>query len=434
MKRIAIIGGGISGISNAYHLTQCKYQVTLYEKHSKLGGVWANGNSNKTSKLQTPSFFYYFMWKIKWKSRYPYQPEILANIDQMAEQLTDVDVRLNTAVESIDLIDDDQIAITTDKDSEPVTYDGCIIATGLHQSFRYPDFNQGSEVKTQIVPFNKLDTVDSYDGKKVAIVGLGASGVEAYHTAMKGNPRSVQFIARSRRWIFPDNKLYGIISYFPFAKANQWTDRYVHKKLRKHYAKHQLTHIMPATSPAMTGPGSISGAFFDAYKPDQTAFFLEDQVTEIDEKTIKLASGKVLEDVDILVLCTGWSKLDFSIINNEDMREQIEQHMQKGYLYMHEFIPGYNHVVFSNFKSGLGSTGFAPQISSLLLQNYLEQKRLFPSKKRQEKWVQREEKKWAESPNHFQFINMFEPILQNFLFFAHPLRTWWFFAKLLKNR
>ncbi|MBT6482282.1 MAG: FAD-dependent oxidoreductase, partial [Gammaproteobacteria bacterium] len=36
-KRIAIVGGGISGLSTAYHLHD-EYQVTLFEKEDYVGG------------------------------------------------------------------------------------------------------------------------------------------------------------------------------------------------------------------------------------------------------------------------------------------------------------------------------------------------------------------------------------------------------------
>ncbi len=41
--RVAIIGGGISGIVAAHSLIKCGQQVAVFEKSAELGGVWALG-------------------------------------------------------------------------------------------------------------------------------------------------------------------------------------------------------------------------------------------------------------------------------------------------------------------------------------------------------------------------------------------------------
>lgn len=46
MKKIAILGGGITGLTAAYYLSQNNYQVTLIEKENKLGGL-ASGFKEK---------------------------------------------------------------------------------------------------------------------------------------------------------------------------------------------------------------------------------------------------------------------------------------------------------------------------------------------------------------------------------------------------
>ncbi|MCL4256047.1 MAG: NAD(P)-binding protein, partial [Anaerolineae bacterium] len=40
-KKIAIIGGGISGIAAANIFQKNGHTVTVYEKHDRIGGVWA---------------------------------------------------------------------------------------------------------------------------------------------------------------------------------------------------------------------------------------------------------------------------------------------------------------------------------------------------------------------------------------------------------
>ena len=39
MKRVAIVGGGITGLTAAYRLRQRHFDVTLFEADSRVGGV-----------------------------------------------------------------------------------------------------------------------------------------------------------------------------------------------------------------------------------------------------------------------------------------------------------------------------------------------------------------------------------------------------------
>src|SRR4051812_29485139 len=40
-QRVAIIGAGISGLAHADVLTRCGFSVAVFERASRIGGVWA---------------------------------------------------------------------------------------------------------------------------------------------------------------------------------------------------------------------------------------------------------------------------------------------------------------------------------------------------------------------------------------------------------
>lgn len=427
-RNIAVIGGGISGIANAIHLTKCGYSVTLFEKHHELGGVWVNGMSNEKSHLQTASWAYNFIWGLKWKSKFPIKNEIVDNIKIASERMSEVHIKLSALVTKLTISPSEKVIISTNTEEEE--FDGCIIATGLHQSHSLVS-KKYTNTSIDIANFNQLDSV-CFKEKNIAIVGLGASAMEAFKTATEAAAAKITFITSGCRWIFPNIKIYNLLAFSPFGRPGQLIDKLVHKRLIKVYKKNKITEILPPNSPGYTKPGSISKYFFDEVKKKKPTFYTQDSIENILNKKIILNSGKEIDGIDTIIFCTGWLPLNFDFIKDENLHQKMKDHIEKGYMFMHEMIPGYNQVVFSNCKTGVGSAGFAPVISSLLLQNYLEQKSIFPSYEKQSKWVDKEVKRWFGSPKSFQFLNMFSPIFQNFLFFSHPLRFIWFFKKVLK--
>lgn len=40
IKKVAVIGAGVSGVSAAVHLHQAGVKVTVFERGAKAGGVW----------------------------------------------------------------------------------------------------------------------------------------------------------------------------------------------------------------------------------------------------------------------------------------------------------------------------------------------------------------------------------------------------------
>lgn len=70
----------------------------------------------------------------------------------------------------------------------------------------------------QIVHSSQLDDAD-LEGKKVVIIGSGASGVEAAELAVAKKARDVVMLARSDKWVIPRNTLVDILlSLQPFGR------------------------------------------------------------------------------------------------------------------------------------------------------------------------------------------------------------------------
>ena len=71
MKRIAVIGGGITGITTAYTLAKRGLDVTVYEKHryAAMETSFANGGQLSASNAEVWNNWQTVMKGIKWMSR-----------------------------------------------------------------------------------------------------------------------------------------------------------------------------------------------------------------------------------------------------------------------------------------------------------------------------------------------------------------------------
>ena len=81
--RIAVVGGGVSGIAAANVLKQNGYNPVIFEKHERLGGVWAVSYPNV--HLQNTYVEYHFAdfpWPFKPEGLHPSAEEILRYLNE----------------------------------------------------------------------------------------------------------------------------------------------------------------------------------------------------------------------------------------------------------------------------------------------------------------------------------------------------------------
>ncbi|KAI0340979.1 FAD/NAD(P)-binding domain-containing protein [Trametopsis cervina] len=98
--RIAVVGGGLTGVSSAAHAAAHGFDVVIYEKSDRVGGIWAS--VNKTSGLQLNSLLYRFHPSIVWKRGFPQRDEILSEIRRIHNEYSlGPRTRFNTPVTSI---------------------------------------------------------------------------------------------------------------------------------------------------------------------------------------------------------------------------------------------------------------------------------------------------------------------------------------------
>jgi cation diffusion facilitator CzcD-associated flavoprotein CzcO len=195
--RIAIIGAGITGVSAAAHCVGHGCDVVIFEKRPRhnLGGIWSRVNS--TSSLQVYSVMYRFHPSIVWHKGYPNRRRILEEVERLWKRYgLQSKTRFETPVESMYRDSNGTWLINLGSDSEEA-FDGVIVATGTCGDPSMPSFPGRDSFQGQILHSSELDGLD-VSGKKIAIVGGGASAIEAVEYAVQGEAKIINILARVR--------------------------------------------------------------------------------------------------------------------------------------------------------------------------------------------------------------------------------------------
>ncbi|MGY4099388.1 flavin-containing monooxygenase [Nocardia sp. R16R-3T] len=182
---VVVVGAGMGGIYGAHRLASQGLRVLGLEAASGFGGVWYH-NRYPGARVDVESQVYNFLFDrdlVKswvWSERYATQSEILAYLDHVADYL---DVRKLFRFDSRVTAarwDDERHRYTVEVNgSRRVTARFLVMATGQLSKPHDPPFAglesfRGRWVRTGDWPHDRVD----FDGKRVAVIGTGSSGVQ----------------------------------------------------------------------------------------------------------------------------------------------------------------------------------------------------------------------------------------------------------------
>ena len=165
-KKVAIIGGGPSGLTAAYFLQLMGHQTTVFEEKAKLGGMLRYGIPNY---------------------RFP-RERLQEDIDAILS--TGVEVKLNTVVgtEAMEKIRNE--------------YDAVYIAIGAHTDKKLGlEGENSNNVISAVDMLREIgdDKYPDFTGKRVIVVGGGNVAMDCARTAMRANAKTVSIVYRRRQ-------------------------------------------------------------------------------------------------------------------------------------------------------------------------------------------------------------------------------------------
>ncbi len=181
-----IIGAGFSGLAMLHHLRKLNFKSLIIEAGSGVGGTWY---WNTYPGARTDSEFYYYSFSFSkevreewsWKERYPAQPEVLEYLKFVSKRLDlEKDIKFNTKVLGANFDEVNEIWRVKLSDGSELTTKYFISCMGVLSAAIYPkipgiDKFKGESYHTSEWP---RDRQVDLKGKRVGLIGLGASGVQ----------------------------------------------------------------------------------------------------------------------------------------------------------------------------------------------------------------------------------------------------------------
>ncbi|MBV9162463.1 MAG: NAD(P)/FAD-dependent oxidoreductase [Pseudonocardiales bacterium] len=202
---IVIIGAGFGGVAQAIELQRHGFSdITILEKASALGGTWFY-NTYPGSACDVPSHLYSFSYATRrdWSRLCSPQAEILDYLGEVARHYgIDRLITYGVEVRSCTWEDDARRWTVTAADGRTWNCDALVVATGQLHRKRYPNIARRDAFAGQ--QFHSAEWNHNYelDGKRVAVVGTGASAVQFVPEIARRVSRLIVF-QRTGNWFLP---------------------------------------------------------------------------------------------------------------------------------------------------------------------------------------------------------------------------------------
>ena len=219
--RVVIVGGGFGGLAAAINLKQHGFSnIQILEAASGIGGTWLH-NTYPGAACDVPShlYSYSFAQRRDWVRLCPTQPDILRYIQGVAEeQAVGKLVRTNSRVTNCTWLDDERHWHVALESGEQIEADAVVIATGqLHKPI-WPKIEGIEAFKGHSFHSAQWDHSYNLAGKRVAVIGTGASAVQFVPEIVDRVGKLVVF-QRTANWFMPrKNRSYPK----PVALAIRW--------------------------------------------------------------------------------------------------------------------------------------------------------------------------------------------------------------------
>lgn len=222
---VVIIGAGASGLCAAIQLGKQGIPYTIFEKNAEVGGTWYE-NRYPGCAVDTPNHFYQFSFEPNnnWPNYFSQRDAIQAYLEHCADKYNvRKHIRFNTEVSSVVFDEATQTwAIqATNKTSkqtidkaesvEHIQANAVICAVGQLNRPAIPKLPGLEQYQGQVIHTAQWPDQLDLTGKKVALIGTGASAVQV-GPAIAAQVESLAVLQRSGSWVVRRPNIDGVVS------------------------------------------------------------------------------------------------------------------------------------------------------------------------------------------------------------------------------
>jgi 4-hydroxyacetophenone monooxygenase len=218
---IAIIGAGASGLCAAIQLGKLGIPYTIFEKNAEVGGTWYE-NRYPGCAVDTPNHFYQFSFEPNnnWPNYFSQRDAIQAYLQHCADKYeVRQHIRFNTEVSSLVFDEATQTWTiqaknkTTEQTAhvEHIQANAVICAVGQLNRPAIPKLPGLEQYQGQVIHTAQWPDQIDLTGKKVALIGTGASAVQV-GPAIAAQVESLAVLQRSGSWVVRRPNIDGVVS------------------------------------------------------------------------------------------------------------------------------------------------------------------------------------------------------------------------------
>ncbi len=200
-----IVGAGFTGLGAAIRLTQAGIDdIVILERGDRVGGTWRD-NTYPGVACDIPSLLYSFSFvkNPSWSRAYPRGGEICTHIEDMTDQF-DLRRRIRFNSETTALTFDESAGIWTVKTKQRKIFRArtVVMASGPLADHKLPNIRGIDTYQGRKIHSAAWDHGYDFTGKRVAVIGTGASAVQIVPELVK-TAQFVKVFQRTPGWVLP---------------------------------------------------------------------------------------------------------------------------------------------------------------------------------------------------------------------------------------
>ena len=359
---VLIVGTGFSGLGMAIELKRTgRHDFVVLEKASDLGGTWRdNQYPGCACDVQSHMYSYSFELNPNWSRAFAEQPEIWAYLQVVADKY-DLrrHIRFDTEFTGARWDEDAKVWHVSTGTGDTYTAKALVMGVGALHIPNVPKLPGVERFQGKVFHSARWDREYDLDGKKVAVVGTGASAIQ-FVPKIADRVEKLAVFQRTPPWIMPkadrpiSEREHKVFRRVPFAQRLfrnlvYWTRESTAlgfavnpriMKLAQRIAKRHMAHQVPdrALREKLTPDYTmgckrvlISNDYYPALSRPNVDL-VTDGIAEVREHSVVDTAG-VEHEVDTIVYGTGFHVIDafgYLSITGKDGRDLAKEWQEQG--------------------------------------------------------------------------------------------------------
>ena len=427
-KTVCIIGAGVAGLVSAKVLKRDGFDVTVFEKESAIGGVWAESRAYPGLRSNNPKEAYAFSDFDYSESadEFPTAGQIRSYLQSYAENFDlNPHISLETEVLSVSRrkpgSDESNPGFRVKirplgdpQETEIHDFDFVVICNGVFSVPYIPDIDGRERYEGTVLHSSQFTDSDIIDGKKAVVVGAGKSALDCATIAAR-HAESVTLLFRKPHWMIPryfgntrvDDLLFNRFSEQIFPAYHNVTKTkkifralafpliWLWRKSVSIIVKRQSgmpDHMVPEV-PVTSGieNNGIGAEFYQVIHKNGRASTRRAHIASFSDKNkLQLGTGEKI-DADVVIFATGWHQ-NVSFLGDE-LRRKIRR---DGWfqLYRHILPPQEPNLGFIGYASS-GNAPLTSEISAHWLSQHFRGELTLPDPEEMEEEIDRV-RRWSQ--------------------------------------